>query len=658
MAGLILRYHLRVIDRRYPYCPFDLKRKFSLYSGLTSILLSIESAPLILKRKVGACLSMLLIMAGLLPGIIRANTGEVTIGVLAHRGIDRARQMWTPTVDYLSARIPDRKFTLLPLDLYQMSEALEEDELDFILTNPGHYVELEAAYGVTRIATLKNLRQGKLCKVFGAVIFTRADQHNIRTLADLNNKSFAAVDEAAFGGFQMAWRELQEAGINPFTDFTELRFTGFPQDAIVFQVLNGEIDAGTVRTDTMERMTEQGLIDLRDFHILNAHLTEDFPFQHSTRLYPEWAFAKTKTIADELARTVVIALLEMPPDNQAARAGHYAGWTVPLDYQPVHELFQALEIGPYSNAGEITLIDVLQRYWYWLALLLSAILFSLFHIVRIERQVNYRTAELSKTNTALEYEIVVRKEAEVASQSLLEENRYLIRKSLLVQEEERRSLARELHDELGQCITAIQADARTIRELSTCPGDRVCTSADAILQVSSRIYDVVHSMIQRMRPDVLDDLGLVEALKELINDFKEHYPEVDCQLYTSVEEQKPGMLGERVNITIYRIVQESLTNIIKYAAASRVAIRLKTARNRADIEYNENVTDFLVLEVKDNGRGMDLSGTQPGLGMIGMRERAEALGGKFQVESSGSEGTTLTTIIPLPAATGQGEPLS
>jgi two-component system sensor histidine kinase TtrS len=658
MAGLILRYHLRVIDRRYPYCPFDLKRKFSLYSGLTSILLSIESAPLILKRKVGACLSMLLIMAGLLPGIIRANTGEVTIGVLAHRGIDRARQMWTPTVDYLSARILDRKFTLLPLDLYQMSEALEEDELDFILTNPGHYVELEAAYGVTRIATLKNLRQGKLCKVFGAVIFTRADRHNIRTLADLNNKSFAAVDEAAFGGFQMAWRELQEAGINPFTDFTELRFTGFPQDAIVFQVLNGEIDAGTVRTDTMERMTEQGLIDLRDFRILNAHLTEDFPFQHSTRLYPEWAFAKTKTTADELARMVVIALLEMPPDNQAARAGHYAGWTVPLDYQPVHELFQALEIGPYSNAGEITLIDVLQRYWYWLALLLSAILFSLFHIVRIERQVNYRTAELSKTNTALEYEVVVRKEAEVASQSLLEENRYLIRKSLLVQEEERRSLARELHDELGQCITAIQADARTIRELSTCPDDRVCTSADAILQVSSRIYDVVHSMIQRMRPDVLDDLGLVEALKELINDFKEHYPEVDCQLYTSVEEQKPGMLGERVNITIYRIVQESLTNIIKYAAASRVAVRLKTARNSADIEYNENVTDFLVLEVKDNGRGMDLSGTQPGLGMIGMRERAEALGGKFQVESSGSEGTTLTTIIPLPAATGQGEPLS
>ena len=189
--------------------------------------------------RIGAGLALLLLSSV-------AVAEQVTVGVLAHRGVDKAIAMWTPTVEYLAARIPGREFRLLPLDLQEMPVALERGELDFILTNPGHYVELEAAHGVTRIATLKNIRQGEPSKRFGAVIFTRATRDDIQTLADLRGKRFAAVDEGAFGGFQMAWRELKDAGIDPFADLRELRFSGFPQDNIVFDVRDGRIDAGPV----------------------------------------------------------------------------------------------------------------------------------------------------------------------------------------------------------------------------------------------------------------------------------------------------------------------------------------------------------------------------------------------------------------------------
>ena len=171
---------------------------------------------------------MLSLVAGLLalqPGITLADTREIaSVGVLAHRGPETAIRMWTPTIDYLSRQIAGYEFRLVPLDLDSMHDAEERGELDFILTNPGHYVELEFHYGISRIITLLNDRHGVSSRMFGAVIFSSAHRKDIRSLADLKDKAFAAVDEAAFGGFQMACRELKEAGVDPFADLSELRF--------------------------------------------------------------------------------------------------------------------------------------------------------------------------------------------------------------------------------------------------------------------------------------------------------------------------------------------------------------------------------------------------------------------------------------------------
>ena len=582
-----------------------------------------------------AGLPLILALGGLLsPTWSAARTW--TLGVLAPRGDKTSEARWASTADYLSTELPDAAFRLKPCSLQEMEAALARGALDFVLTNPGHYVELEDRFGISRIATLKNLRQGRPYTVFGAVIFTRADRTDIHTLRDLRGKSLAAVSDSAFGGFQMAWRELKAAGVDPFEELARLDFTGFPQDGIVYKVRSGEVDAGTVRTDLLEQMADQGQIKLSEFRVLNPMHSADFPFQHSTQRYPEWAFAKARGTPEAVARAVAVVLLRMPGDHPAARAGRYAGWTVPLDYGPVRQLFRELDIGPYRHSADWEPMRLLREYWYVFVLAALTILFGLFHVIRVERLVVVRTRELSAINRALEAEIAEREKVENQTRTLLQEKRFLARKCMAVQEDERRHLARELHDELGQCITAIQADAETIHELSRGRDHRLSASAEAIRQVSSQIYEVVHNMMERLRPSILDDLGLADTLRGEVDAWQARYPETRYELM--IRGDLSG-LDERVNISVYRIVQECLTNVAKHAAARRVRLDLGVIR--------EAEGEWLDLRVDDDGVGLGRASVSRGLGLIGIRERVEALEGTFELVSAPGTGTRIAVCIPV-----------
>jgi len=588
--------------------------------------------------KLGLNLFVLLVtlLAGLASSRVLAAGNEVVVGVLAHRGDEACISKWTPTIDYLNEEIPGNEFRLLPLDLHEMSAALAQGDLDFILTNPGNYVDLERKFGVSRITTLKNLHFGNPFTMFGAVIFSRADRGDIRVLEDLDGKSFGAVSADAFGGFQMAWRELKQAGVDPYTDLSRLQFFDFPQDNIVLAVRDGLIDAGTVRAETLERMILDGRVERSDFRILNPLNADDYPFPHSTRLYPEWAFAKVKSTPGALAKAVAIALMRMPAGHPAMIAGDYAGWTVPLNYQPVHELFMELGIGPYQRSGMPVFRELLARYWYWLVLLVAAASFSVIHNILVKRQVKLRTRELSQTNRALEVEVAVRKQAEEDARTLLEEKRFLAQKCMAVQEEERRYLARELHDELGQCITAIQADAEIIQDLSGACDSRLKASAGAIQGVSSRIYEVVHSLMLRYRPGVLDDLGLAETIRDEVNGWQARQPDT---VYTLNFNGDLDALGEDLNMCVYRIVQECLTNIAKYARATSVHIDIAVAQVGS--------MQQLRVEVQDNGVGFDPHARGGGFGLVGMRERVEAQQGEFTLTTAPGNGTRIKVVLPL-----------
>ena len=284
-------------------------------------------------------------------------------------------EKWSPTAEYITDKIPGRNFVIVPIDSDGIFSFVEHGIVDFVLTDPSIYVELESQYGLNRIATLKNIRFGNVYTKCGGVIFCKANRSDIQHFSDLKDKTFMAVKETSFGGWRMAWREFKEKGIDPYRDFKDLSFGG-THDTVVYAVRDGKVDAGTVRTDTLERMAIEGKINLGDFYAIYEHGGEvvSLPFVHSTRSYPEWPFAKVKHTPDELAEKVATALLEMPWDCAATRAARCAGWTIPLNYQPVHDCLKELKVGPYKDLGKITPADVFRKYWGWF--LAAAILFA------------------------------------------------------------------------------------------------------------------------------------------------------------------------------------------------------------------------------------------------------------------------------------------
>ena len=347
----------------------------------------------------------------------------VTIGVLAFNGEDQAIQRWYPTALYLSKHIPGFQFKIKPLSHAGISNAINKGQLDFILTNPGHYVRLEVKFGATRIVTFSARFQDKKLTRFSSVLFTRKGQ-GIQTLQDLKGHSFAAVSKDAFGGFQLAQQLLQENNIDAERDLNVL-WMGFPQTDIVEAVLQGRADAGTVRSGILEKMAQQGKADLAELHVLNARNEDGFPLLHSTGLFPEWPLARLPQTDEDLAKQVAITLLKMPASASPAMASGGAGWTIPVDYTRIHDVFRELQVEPYRPVP-LELKDFWQSYRHWVFLLgfafvviVSALLFYfkmsrqlqlsqtqlMRHKNQLEATVEQRTAELIETNQALQNDI-------------------------------------------------------------------------------------------------------------------------------------------------------------------------------------------------------------------------------------------------------------
>jgi two-component system, LuxR family, sensor histidine kinase TtrS len=336
-----------------------------------------------------------------------ARADEVRIGVLALRGAERALSDWQPMADYLARRLPQHRFVIVPLAFDDIHLAVRQRRIDFVLANSAYYVELEMLYHATPVVTLRTREPtGDETSAFGGVIFTRADRRDVRGIEDLRGKPFAAVDAGSFGGWHAGWRELLHHGIVPERHLERLDFLG-THDAVVLAVRDGQVAAGTARTGTLESMAREGSIVLSDFHVLAERRVEHFPFLLSTALYPEWPLARLAGVPEALAVDVAVALLQMPQD-----AGH-AGWSLPLNYQPVHDALRELRIGPYRHLRQINPAEVLRQYWPHAVAALLALLIALgasARFGRLNRRLRVQQSELGQLNASLEQRVAERTE--------------------------------------------------------------------------------------------------------------------------------------------------------------------------------------------------------------------------------------------------------
>jgi len=331
------------------------------------------------------------------------DSRPVRIGVLAYRGVASALAQWGAHAAYLDARLAPRTFRIVPLGYDELTKAVHDRTVDFVITNTGHYTELELTGGVSRIATRQLHSPNGTLDRFGGTAVARAGRDDLSSYRDLRGQSLMIPDRSSLGGWQVHAGEALEQGIDLRQAPRSIAETG-NHETVVLGVLEGRADAGFVRSDLIESMAAQGKIRLDDLKILNLRQEPDYPYALSTRLYPEWPLAQVTGTPDTLARQVLIALLNLPADSEAARAAGLHGWAVPLSYKAVDELFRSLRIGPYATV-RFAFHDVLLRYPLIVAggaaaviLLLSG---ALWHIARSRRLLRDEVARRAEAERSL-----------------------------------------------------------------------------------------------------------------------------------------------------------------------------------------------------------------------------------------------------------------
>jgi len=239
-------------------------------------------------------------------------------------------------------------------------------------------------------------------------------------------------------------------------------------------------------------------------------------------------------------------------------------------------------------------------------------------------------------------EVQIRAERQAARETaarLLTENRLMMQQLVSVQEEERRRLARDLHDELGQSLTAIKLEAASIARAQKMPMEQLKASADSIQASTDRIFSIVRGRLKDLPPQTLYTLGLMSALRELTSEWQQR-TKIPCSLVVT---GPISGLDDATKLTVYRIVQESLTNAAKHAHANHVEISLTHCQSDSNPK-----ADVLELVIADNGIGLGEASTRKdGLGLVGIRERAHMLGGELHLNLGQAPGTQVVVRLPL-----------
>ena len=271
-------------------------------------------------------------------------------------------------------------------------------------------------------------------------------------------------------------------------------------------------------------------------------------------------------------------------------------------------------------------------------------------LVQLNQALRQRSVDLTASNRQLQQEIVQRKSVEESlrksehhyselleqSRHMQEQLRLLSRQLLSAQEEERKMISRELHDQIAQTLTGINIRLASLKTESTLNTKGLQKKISSTQRLVEKSVDIVHRFARELRPTVLDDLGLIPALHSFMKSFnKRTGVRISLTAFSTVER-----LDTAKRTVLFRVAQEALNNVARHAQASRVEVSI------------EKLPDCSCMKIKDDGKSFNLERTLHAnggkrLGLLGMRERLEMVGGKLVVESAPGKGTTIQAQIPL-----------
>lgn len=572
-------------------------------------------------------------------------TPQVDIGVLAIRGHLYAEQRWQPTIDWLNQQIHDAHFVLHYLDLDSMTNAVENQSVDFILTNPGQAVRLGRQYALSWIATLTGPSIENAYASIGSALVVRADSP-YTSLNHVSGLPIAAVSDIAFGGYLTLRYQVIEQGLDPNDFFANVRFLGFPIDANLYQLRDHNVEAAVVPVCLVEQMENEGLLAKGELRVIGRQPPLQTKCAVSTPLYPNWSFAKTERGSAQLAKKVSRALLAMPANHPAAVAAHASGWTSPVSLLSIDKLYRAMDLHPLQQPWWQDALHWLRIHqeWAW-GLFLFVIVLTLYHF--------WLEYCFSKSKQMLEKTLLRLKE-----------------KSEMLEHTQRAAILGELSSSLAHEINQPLAAIRNYSEggllkltKQHSPEDitpvlkKIQSQVERADAIISRLRSLIKKRDVAMRACDIEQL-ISDSIELLNYRLQKHAITITCTTEGQVQPIHADPVG----------LQQVLINVINNAIDACIS-NAKTQSNR----YRGHIalhTDYqprsITIHIVDNGTGLThknpteafISTKQDGLG-LGLaicRDVMEMHSGELIIQSIQPYGCLVVLTLPYHAIPAQTAP--
>lgn len=501
------------------------------------------------------------------------QASPVKVGVAAFANPASVAARWQPTIDYLSDTL-GRQFSLTVLSPVEQQQAVANDQIDFLISNPVSTVTFKQDFGINQLLSLVGSHASKPEQTVGSAIISRQGEAPTDWEALKNLKIVSSAPEA-FGGFQIFAGALAAKDIDAQKDLKNFSFRGFPQENLLKLVLSGEADIAILPTCVLENAVTKGDIPK---HSLTVALTEshiDYPCHTSTPLYPGYAFSRLGHTDHQLGASLVKALLSMEANHPAKTAGRYQYWTVPVDDRQVFALLKTLQRWPFVTNWERLLQSALP----WL--LGGGIIFLLggLHHLWVQRLVHVRTR-------ALQTEM---QDHSKTQQALLDQQKQFFKaQRVLLTGEMASGISHELKQPLAGIRYLTQGCLYRLKgsepELQTAM-HKVIEQVDRAQDTINRLRSFCQQDSQRCRLDLSQLLD--ETLNLMRPDFKRIKLEPKLELQPGQVYADPSLMQQ----VIVNLIRNSL-DAMDETQAPKLEITLKS------------LSETVIMEIIDNGKGL------------------------------------------------------
>lgn len=604
---------------------------------------------------------------------------EVKIAMLlANRPPLLVKAQWAPLIVAMNKALPDYHFVLDVYDSSALQEAVATRQVDFVFTNPANYLLMFKRSGLSApLVTLSDLELGKPVSAFGGVMFTLAERTDIHKLEDLRGKSIAVTSTDAFGGYQMQAFELSRIGVNAQKD-AQLVITGQPHDTVVDAVLNKRADVGFIRSGILETLAHEGKLDLSKVAVINQQNLPGFPVRVSTRLYPDWPLSALPQTNNHLKRKVAAFLLSLRDNSALTHALQIQGFDVPSNYTPVEELLRELHLPPFDAQPTFTLIDVWNRYyWFIVSAVISTILILLLGVNALlaNRRLKDRSRDLNLANIKLQEEIIERKQIEKKSEEMREQ---------LAQASKMESIghltagiAHDFNNILGAMMGYTELSQHMI---AAGKANNIHPYLDEIYTSGTRAKELIRQMLtfSRLSPDEAGGKAPVTVLstivKEVLSMLRSSTPStIDLNYSIENDELRARILPVNLHQILLNLIVNARDALGEYG---RIDITLSQQHYEHELCSSCKMPisgDYVQIKVQDSGSGIPGHilkkvfdpffttkgvGKGTGMGLSVVHGLVHAQKGHIFVQSSDNTGTTFSILLPIESAEGNPQVIS